>query len=95
MIQGLKTNLNDPECHILCFDIEALIGKYHLVTKFNLIYFKFFIIIILVQLLNEEYSVMSPKTMESKGLINTIEYQNIASLTHPITSDTHKKITGM
>lgn len=27
MIQGLKTNLNDPECHILCFDIEALIGR--------------------------------------------------------------------
>lgn len=27
MIQGLKTNPNDPECHILCFDIEALVGK--------------------------------------------------------------------
>lgn len=27
MVQGLRTNPNDPECHILCFDIEALVGK--------------------------------------------------------------------
>lgn len=26
MIQGLRTNPKDPESHILCFDIEALIG---------------------------------------------------------------------
>lgn len=27
LIQGLRTNPKDPESHILCFDIEALIGK--------------------------------------------------------------------
>lgn len=27
MVQGLRTNPNDPECHILCFDIEALVGE--------------------------------------------------------------------
>lgn len=27
MVQGLRTNPNDPECHILCFDIEALVGQ--------------------------------------------------------------------
>lgn len=27
MVQGLKTNPNDPEFHILFFDIEALIGQ--------------------------------------------------------------------
>lgn len=26
MIQGLRTNPKDPESHILCFDVEALIG---------------------------------------------------------------------
>lgn len=30
MIQGLRTNPKDAEGHILCFDIEALIGSYTL-----------------------------------------------------------------
>lgn len=38
---------------------------------------------------------MSPQTMEANGLINTTEYQKIAALTHSVTSDAHKKITGI
>lgn len=38
MIQGLRTNPKDPESHILCFDIEALIGKYNIILNF-FIYF--------------------------------------------------------
>lgn len=34
MIQGLRTNPKDPESHILCFDIEALIGMYHTFHQF-------------------------------------------------------------
>lgn len=50
---------------------------------------------ILVQLLSEEYGLMSPKTMEANGLINATEYQKIASLTQSVSSDAHKKIAGM
>ncbi|XP_060844141.1 WD repeat-containing protein 7 isoform X2 [Rhopalosiphum padi] len=70
MVQGLRTNPNDPECHILCFDIEALV----------------------VQLLSEEYGLMSPKTMEAQGLINATEFQKITALTQSVSSDAHKKI---
>ncbi|VVC26688.1 Hypothetical protein CINCED_3A013205 [Cinara cedri] len=73
MVQGLRTNPNDPECHILCFDIEALV----------------------VQLLSEEYGLMSPKTMEAQGLINATEYQKTAALTQSVSSDAHKKIAGI
>uniref|UniRef100_A0A1B6MPX3 WD repeat-containing protein 7 n=1 Tax=Graphocephala atropunctata TaxID=36148 RepID=A0A1B6MPX3_9HEMI len=73
MIQGLRTNPKDPESHILCFDIEALI----------------------VQLLNEEYSAMSPGTLEAQGLINSSEYLKVAALTQSASPDAHKKIAGV
>ncbi|XP_050439135.1 WD repeat-containing protein 7 isoform X2 [Adelges cooleyi] len=73
MVQGLRTNPNDPECHILCFDIEALV----------------------VQLLSEEYDLMSPKTLEAHGLINATEYQKTAALTQAVSSEAHKKIVGI
>ncbi|XP_067003219.2 WD repeat-containing protein 7 isoform X2 [Anabrus simplex] len=72
-IQGLRTNPKDPEAHILCFDIEALI----------------------VQLLSEEYSTMSPGTLEAQGLINQAEYQKVAALTMSASPDAHKKIAGI
>ncbi|XP_073987557.1 WD repeat-containing protein Rbcn-3B isoform X4 [Rhodnius prolixus] len=70
MIQGLRTNPKDPESHILCFDIEALI----------------------VELLSEEYSAMSPGTLEAQGLINACEYQKVAALTQSASPDAQKKI---
>ncbi|XP_014253384.1 WD repeat-containing protein 7 isoform X2 [Cimex lectularius] len=70
MIQGLRTNPKDPESHILCFDIEALI----------------------VELLSEEYSAMSPGTLEAHGLINASEYQKVAALTTSASPDAQKKI---
>ncbi|XP_014275232.1 WD repeat-containing protein 7 isoform X2 [Halyomorpha halys] len=73
MIQGLRTNPKDPESHILCFDIEALI----------------------VELLSEEYSAMSPGTLESHGLINALEYQKVAALTQSASPDAQKKIAGI
>ncbi|KAK9511220.1 hypothetical protein O3M35_005820 [Rhynocoris fuscipes] len=72
MIQGLRTNPKDPESHILCFDIEALI----------------------VELLSEEYSAMSPGTLEAQGLINASEYQKVAALTQSASPDAQKKIAG-
>ncbi|KAL1457784.1 hypothetical protein WDU94_007978 [Cyamophila willieti] len=72
LIQGLRTNPKDPESHILCFDIEALI----------------------VQLLSEEYSAMSPGTLEAQGLINNSEYSKVAALTQSASPDAHKKIAG-
>lgn len=48
-----------------------------------------------MQLLSEEYGLMSPKTMEANGLINATEYQKIAALTQSVSSDAHKKIAGM
>lgn len=38
---------------------------------------------------------MSPRTLESHGLINSTEYQKIAALTQSVSSDAHKKIAGM
>ncbi|BES88908.1 WD repeat-containing protein 7-like [Nesidiocoris tenuis] len=70
MIQGLRTNPKDPESHILCFDIEALI----------------------VELLSDEYSAMSPGTLEAHGLINASEYQKVAALTQSASPDAQKKI---
>lgn len=73
MIQGLRTNPKDPESHILCFDIEALI----------------------VQLLSEEYSAMSPGSLEAQGLISAAEYQKVTALTQSASPDAHKKIAGI
>lgn len=48
-----------------------------------------------VQLLSEEYSAMSPGTLESQGLINSSEYLKVAALTQSASPDAHKKIAGM
>lgn len=48
-----------------------------------------------MQLLSEEYGLMSPKTMEAHGLINATEYQKTAALTQSVSSDAHKKIAGI
>lgn len=47
-----------------------------------------------VQLLSEEYSAMSPGTLEAHGLINQSEYQKVAALTQSASPDAHKKIVG-
>lgn len=52
-------------------------------------------VFILVQLLSEEYGLMSPKTMEAQGLINATEFQKITALTQSVSSDAHKKIAGI
>lgn len=45
-----------------------------------------------VQLLSEEYSGMSPGTLESQGLINQSEYQKYLTLSS--SPETHKKLSG-
>jgi len=60
----------------------------------NIIIIHLFLLFILVQLLSEEYRIMSPKSMEEKGLINTTEYQKTYELTQSVSSDAHKKISG-
>ncbi|XP_049847123.1 WD repeat-containing protein 7 isoform X2 [Schistocerca gregaria] len=47
---------------------------------------------LIVQLLQEEYSTMSPGTLEAQGLINQAEYQKVAALTQSASPDAHKKI---
>ena len=49
---------------------------------------------LIVQLLTEEYSAMTPGTMEVQGLTNQAEYDKIRSLTKVASPDTAKKITG-
>jgi len=49
---------------------------------------------LIVQLLTEEYSAMSPGTMEVQGLTNQAEYDRIRSLTKVASPDTARKITG-
>lgn len=50
--------------------------------------------LLIVQLLTEEYSTMSPGTLEAQGLINQAEYQKVAALTQSASPDAHKKIAG-
>lgn len=47
---------------------------------------------LIVQLLSEEYSTMSPGTLESQGLINQSEYQKYLTLSS--SPETHKKLSG-
>ena len=47
-----------------------------------------------MQLLTEEYSQMSPNTMEVQGFTNQREYDKIWALTKPASPDTTRKITG-
>jgi len=47
-----------------------------------------------LQLLTEEYSQMSPNTMEVQGFTNQREYDKIWALTKPASPDTTRKITG-
>merc|ERR1719347_966793 len=49
---------------------------------------------LIVQLLTEEYSVMSPGTMEVQGLTNQAEYDRVRALTKVASPDTARKITG-
>jgi hypothetical protein len=50
--------------------------------------------LLIVQLLTEEYSTMSPGTLEAQGLINQAEYQKVTALTQSASPDAHKKIAG-
>ncbi|XP_071522768.1 WD repeat-containing protein 7 isoform X4 [Panulirus ornatus] len=70
MIQGLRTNKQDANSHVLFFDIEALI----------------------VQLLSDEYTLMSPGTLEANELIMSSQYQRMSVLTHPASPEAAKKI---
>jgi hypothetical protein len=58
MIQGLKANPKDQNCHVLFFDLESMI----------------------VNLLSEEYALLSPNSLESQGLTNNSEYQKFVSM---------------
>ena len=49
---------------------------------------------LVIQLLTEEYSVMSPGTMEAQGFTNQREYDRIWALTKPASPDTVRKISG-
>ncbi|XP_064096982.1 WD repeat-containing protein 7-like isoform X3 [Macrobrachium nipponense] len=70
MIQGLRTNKQDANSHVLFFDIEALI----------------------VQLLSDEYTLMSPGTLEANDLIMSSQYHRMNVLTHPASPEAAKKI---
>ncbi|XP_057372178.1 WD repeat-containing protein 7-like isoform X1 [Daphnia carinata] len=59
-------------------------------TEFHAVFFDAEALV--VQLLHEEYSLMSPNTLETQGLINQNEYQKVAALTHSASPDAQKKI---
>ncbi|XP_049524738.1 WD repeat-containing protein 7 isoform X2 [Dermacentor silvarum] len=106
MIQGLRTNPVDQDSHVLFFDIEALIGFLNSMkekqrrrsastaqtTNLNSRDMSVLLAELKVQLLSEEYSGMSPGTLESQGLINQSEYQKYLTLSS--SPETHKKLSG-
>ncbi|KAK9744711.1 WD domain, G-beta repeat [Popillia japonica] len=50
---------------------------------------------LIVELLSEEYSAMSPGSLEAAGLISQSEYLKVAALTQSTSSEAHKKIAGI
>lgn len=72
LIQGVRTNTNNPDAHILFFDTEALI----------------------VQLLTEEYALMTPGELE---IFNTASptMERIHSAIQPEVSEAAVKIAGL
>ena len=71
MIQGLKANPKDQNCHVLFFDLESMI----------------------VNLLSEEYALLSPNSLESQGLTNNSEYQKFLAMS--CSPDQAGKLTGL
>lgn len=49
---------------------------------------------LIIELLSEEYSAMSPNSLEAAGLISQSEYSKIAMITQSAGADAHKKIVG-
>lgn len=49
---------------------------------------------LIIELLSEEYSMMSPGSLEAAGLISQAEYLKVAALTQSASPDAHKKIAG-
>lgn len=47
-----------------------------------------------VQLLSDEYTLMSPGTLEANELIMSSQYQRMNVLTHPASPEAAKKIAG-
>ncbi|CAG9764387.1 unnamed protein product [Ceutorhynchus assimilis] len=47
---------------------------------------------LIIELLSEEYSMMSPGSLEAAGLISAAEYLKVAALTQSASPDAHKKI---
>ncbi|XP_050297450.1 WD repeat-containing protein 7 isoform X3 [Anthonomus grandis grandis] len=47
---------------------------------------------LIIELLSEEYSMMSPGSLEAAGLISQSEYLKVAALTQSASPDAHKKI---
>ncbi|KAL1501782.1 hypothetical protein ABEB36_007047 [Hypothenemus hampei] len=50
---------------------------------------------LIIELLSEEYSMMSPGSLEAAGLISRAEYLKVAALTQSASPDAHKKIVGI
>lgn len=49
---------------------------------------------LIIELLSEEYAMMSPGSLEAAGLISQSEYLKVAALTQSASPDAHKKIAG-
>lgn len=70
VINGFKANPKDSDGHILFFDVEALIIQVWInihVTRRNI-----FTLLFIFQLLTEEYSQMTPGTLEVQGFTNQV-----------------------
>lgn len=49
---------------------------------------------LIIELLSEEYAMMSPVSLEAAGLISQSEYLKVAALTQSASPDAHRKIAG-
>lgn len=68
--------------------------SFYLSRCFLLARFRGRILLPSVQLLSDEYALMSPETLETHELIMSSQYQRMNILTHPASPEAAKKIAG-
>lgn len=88
-IQGLRTNPKGIMMEVL----ENFLYFFFSIDPESHILF-FDIEALIIELLSEEYDMMSPGSLEAAGLISCSEYLKVYTLTQSTSPDAHRKIVG-
>lgn len=90
-VQGFRTNPKGSLKKIANYP-QIISPKIVLDPESHILFFD--IEALIIELLSEEYSMMSPGSLEAAGLISQAEYLKVAALTQSASPDAHKKLAG-